>query len=103
MSDTPSTGNRRVDALLECAVRHGLTVDKSQHVERCWTIHGDNGHSLTVYDARNDTARVTRDLPGQQNMIKVPQRHARYLMATGALLLEDTRRAVAEKNRTGVQ
>lgn len=83
-----STGNRRVDALLECASRHGLFVDESEHVERCWTIRGNNERSLTVYGEPNHAATVMGDLPGERDWIEVTQRHARFMMANGLLWSE---------------
>lgn len=92
-STATKTGNRRVDSLLDCARKHGLAVEPSEHAARCWTIRGDNGRSLTVYGESNHRAVVMGDLPGERDWIEVTQRHAKILMATGALLLASTRRS----------
>lgn len=83
-----STGNNRVDSLLECARKNSLTVKESEWVENCWTIQGNNGHSLTVYGGPNHTATVMGDLPGQRDWVEVTQRDAKFKMANGTFFLE---------------
>lgn len=81
--------NRRVDALLRCAERHGLQVTASEHVENCWTVRGNNSHSVTIYGGPNHSASVMGDLPGQRDWIEISQRRAMAVMAGETLWLQD--------------
>lgn len=78
------TGNVRVDRLLDTARRYGHNVRPSRVVTECWIIAlcADASVTLTVYAARNHSARVYLSAPWDKDWQLVTQRRAFHLMTS---------------------
>ena len=88
-----STGNRRVDAILDLARRTDHHVQPAPHVPGCWMVHGDTDRYLLVYAGSNDRALVQMVSGPGGSMDRITQAKAKDMLSWRLLFTETARRA----------